>query len=159
VPDTSLSELARRLSRLEAQTEIMRTLNAYTTAHYNGDLALYLDCFLPDGVQEHPGGIPPARGHAQLSSRFTRNAHAPESYHKIILIDPLIEIDGENAHVESDWVLVQGGRSVVYISVFGHYSDELVSQLDGRWRIRLRRVATEARTTDLPGTEGSPASS
>jgi len=138
------SDLVARIRRLEAEAEILRTLHAYASAHYNGDLALYLSCFTEDGEQLHEPGGGAVRGHAELAAKFVGNQHAPESYHKVVPVEPLIELDGTSATVESDWLLVQDAGTGPYISHFGHYSDKLVEGADGRWRLTSRRVTREA---------------
>ena len=139
-----VADLRDRLRRLEAEHEVLRTLHAYTTAHYNGDLALYLDCFMEDGEQVHEPGGGSLRGRAALGERFAANQHAPESFHKLVLVEPLTRFEDGLARVESDWLLVQDGPAGPFISHFGHYSDELEEGSDGRWRFRLRRVIREA---------------
>jgi hypothetical protein len=139
-----LKALQARVKHLESQAGVAITLHAYCAAHYNGDVDLYVDCFEPEGAQVHEPGGGEIRGREALGERFRANSHAPESFHKIVLIEPLIELAGGVARAESDWVLVQDGEQGPYISHFGHYSDELVEGTDGRWRFRIRRVVREA---------------
>ena len=76
----------------------------------------------------------------------------PGSTH--VASNPVIEIDGDVAAAESDFVVLRrddDGRA--YVSLLGRYRDHLRRRHDGKWVITIRAAVSVAR----PGHEGSDA--
>jgi uncharacterized protein (TIGR02246 family) len=140
---TTVDELLARLRVLEDEREITRTLHHYAHAQYNGDRAQFLDCFTADAVIVRTRHGREVVGSEAIAAFFDAITHVPEAYHKHVVIEPLIEIDGDEAVVSSDFLYVQD-RDGPMISHFGHYADVLVRGDDGRWRFRRRELQTEA---------------
>ena len=136
-------DIQARLSLLEDEREITRTLYRYAHAQYNGDRAMFLDCFTPDAVIVRTRHGREVVGADAIAEFFDAITHLPEACHKHVVIEPLIEIEGDEAVVSSDFLYVQD-RDGPMISHFGHYADVLVRGRDGRWRFRRRELQTEA---------------
>jgi uncharacterized protein (TIGR02246 family) len=148
--------LMARLRLLEDEREITRTLYRYAHAQYNGDRAQFLDCFTEDAVVVRSRHGREVVGADAIGAFFDAITHAPEAYHKHVVFEPVIEIDGDEAVVSSDFLYVQD-RDGPMISHFGHYADELTRCPDGRWRFRRRALQTEAvQPRDVSTIRGNP---
>lgn len=97
-PDASLTE---RLRLLEDERAIQRTLDAYGYAIDYGLEDEYRDCWLEDAVLEWPTRSTPMRGLGEILAAFRAHTHAPDTYHKHLLLHPRIRIEGDTATVES----------------------------------------------------------
>jgi uncharacterized protein (TIGR02246 family) len=136
-------EILVRLRLLEDEREITRTLYRYAQAQYNGDRSQFLDCFTDDAVIVRTRHGREVVGAAAIGEFFDAITHVPEAYHKHVVIEPVIEIAGDEAVVSSDFLYVQD-RDGPMISHFGHYADVMARGPDGRWRFRRRELQTEA---------------
>jgi uncharacterized protein (TIGR02246 family) len=151
-----LTEIVDRLRLLEDERLITQTLYRYAHAHYNGDRSMFLDCFTEDAVIERSRHGMEMVGHDAIADFFDAISHAPTDYHKHVVVEPLIEIDGDTATVSSDFLYVQD-REGPLISHFGHYADVFARGADGVWRFRRRAIQTEAVSqSDVSTTEGNP---
>jgi ketosteroid isomerase-like protein len=97
-------ELATRVARLEDESAIVRTLNRYAHALYNGDRGEFLDCFTDDAVLERARHGRRVEGRQALIEFFEAVTHAPEAYHKHVVIEPVVDLDGDVAAVSSDFL-------------------------------------------------------
>ena len=151
-----MTETLDRLRLPEDERSITRTLHRYAHAMYNGDRSLFLDCFSEDAVIERSRHGMEVVGHEAISEFFDAITHAPADYHKHVIVEPVIEIDGNAASVSSDFLYVQD-RDGPLISHFGHYADELVRGADGAWRFLRRVIQTEAVSPhDVSTIKGNP---
>jgi hypothetical protein len=149
-PDES-RDLAGRLARLEDERAVLATLHAYGPALDYGREAEFVDCFLPDGrfeVREPTANGGAARtysGAAELAAFAARHTRAPERFHKHVVVDAVISVDGDRAGVVSYFLRLDDvdGERVVY--AFGRYVDELARCADARWRFRHRIAEIESR--------------
>jgi len=141
-----------RLELLEQEREILRTLYQYGHTLDHGPEPEFLDCFTEDGVWESlPRQIPsrPPREFRRFESRaglvrfFRQHTHAPELYHKHLVVEPRITVQGGSATVESYYVRIDEHPDGPYIRGFGRYQDRLRRCPDGRWRFELRHVESE----------------
>lgn len=154
-----LSEVIVRLERLEDERAIVRTMYRYAHAQYNGDREMFLDCFTEDAEVERTRHGRVVRGRAGIGAWFDMISHAPEEYHKHVLVEPVIDIDGDRAVVSSDFLFVQDCDTGPFISHFGHYTDELERCADGEWRLRRRALKTEATAPgEVAAIRGDPGS-
>lgn len=143
------AQLLERLSLLEAQAEICRTLYAYGSALDYGDRDQFLGCFTDDAdyvvTMRTTGETAMAfQGHEQLAGYFDSHTHAPAAWHKHITTNPEVTIHGDSADATSYFIRVDAPAAAGPASVLasGRYRDEL--QRDGsRWRIRSRRCEVE----------------
>jgi uncharacterized protein (TIGR02246 family) len=152
----SIEELVERLRALEDEQQITRTLYRYAHAQYNGDRAMFLDCFTPDATIVRSRHGREVVGHDAIAEFFDAITHAPDVFHKHVVIEPVIDVQGDSAEVSSDFLYVQD-RNGPMISHFGHYRDLLARCADGTWRISRRELQTEAVARgDVSTIEGDP---
>ena len=151
------TEILTRLRLLEDERAITRTLYHYAHAQYSGDKRQFLNCFTDDAIIERSRHGKIIVGHDEIAEYFDAISHAPVDYHKHVVIEPIIEIDGDAAIVSSDFLYVQRNSEGPFISHFGHYADEMVRDRDGNWRFTRRQLLTEAAAPGPNATiKGSP---
>jgi hypothetical protein len=137
---------------VEDERAILDTLSRYGHTIDHGPDEEWLDCFTEDGVWDaRPGaGIGGAaggilcRGQDELRAFIATHTHAPERWHKHLLVEPRIRLDGDAADVLSYWVRIDLSDAGIYMRGFGRYVDHLVRCTDGRWRIQERVIECEA---------------
>jgi ketosteroid isomerase-like protein len=149
--DLDVSALEARLRALEDERAIQGTLYQYGHSIDYGDEAGWVDCFTEDGVWDvrYRKGSKPrtlCEGRASLASYISGHTRAPAKYHKHVLVEPQIVVDGDSATVDSYFMKVDAqdeGRSEIV--AIGRYRDDLVREADGRWRFRQRICEVEDR--------------
>lgn len=150
---TGLDELASRLRALEAERDVLATLYRYGHALDYGAETDWVDCFTATARYEvrEPGTVaaPVVRsydGRDELAAFAASHTRAPERFHKHLVADPVIAVDGDRATSVSYFLRLDDldGERVVY--AFGRYLDELVRCADGRWRFAVRIAEVESRS-------------
>ena len=134
-----------RIATLEAEHEVVQTLNRYVHAVDYGDMEGLLDCYLPDA--DHITNLPMGnlKGHEEILSFYRLRPTAPEKYEKHLVVEPVIAVlNSDEAAVDSYYLLVQDRPTGPFVSHYGRYRDRLVRCEDGRWRFKVRRVEGEA---------------
>jgi ketosteroid isomerase-like protein len=139
-----VGELWKIVRRLDDERLILRTLYRYTHSIDTGDLARFLDCFLQDAVWESTRYGLLGRGHSELEWRFKHHTHAPETIHKHMMSQPIIDVDGDEATVVSYGWFLQVRPTGPFVSHFNTYRDRLRRCDDGVWRFSLRVIHGEA---------------
>ena len=148
--------IEERLRKLEDERAIHDTLNAYGHHLDYGREDAWIDCWTPDAILDWPGRAL-MQGHAALRQGFRKHTHAPAVWHKHIVIDPVITIDGDAATVLSMFARLDRYPGGPRIRAFGRYRDTLVRCADGRWRLRTRYPDIESIRTEAPlGAEPFP---
>lgn len=152
---SELEDLARRLALLEEERAILRTLHTYGQSIDYGDEEAWVDCFTEDGVfdvrSRHPHQLKRLiSGRDELRAFISRHTRAPELWHKHLLVEPLITLEGDTATCSSYLAVVMEHEDVPVLRVFGRYRDRLVKDADGRWRFRERIAEIESMRRDLP---------
>jgi 3-phenylpropionate/cinnamic acid dioxygenase small subunit len=149
VPDDLPS--AGELRTLIEERAVLRALHTYAHAMDYGDETAWVACFTADAVfdvVEVVGGrrVHREEGHGDLA-RYVAAYPKPPQFRKHIVVDPIIDIRGDEADVEAYWLLLQrhDADGTPIIAAFGHYRDLLVKQ-DGRWLIARRMADVEATT-------------
>ena len=151
-----MAQLEARLERLENLESIRDSLHRYAHSIDYGRQGDWVDCFTKDGrfvfkflpgKSPYPGPEPAGgavfafQGSAELTGFIQGHSRAPQVFHKHLMIEPLIDLQGDTARVSSYFVLVlemeDGSRDVF---TFGRYLDVMRREPDGRWRF-LERVA------------------
>jgi len=148
-------ELLARVTRLEAERDILQTLYRYAHTIDVGDEVGWADCFAVDGVfSTNPRfeGYEPYRivGREALQEFVRHHTRPPGLWHKHLLIEPLIDVDGERAGVQSYFAVVVDHDGVPVLRVFGRYVDQMQREADGRWRFTERQAHLEGLTPGLP---------
>ncbi len=151
------SSVEARLRMLEDERAILETMYQYGHSLDYGWRDAFLDCFTPSGVWDSrrcdAERTPVGRyaGRAELGGFFDRHTHAPSVYHKHLLVEPRITLEGDRASAESYFLRVDELGGDVYVPGFGRYLDTLVRCADGRWRFEERRVRLESwRKREVP---------
>lgn len=149
------TDLEARLELLEAERAITRTLHRYAHSIDYGDEEGWVDCFTEDGVfdvrSRHAHQLKRLiTGRDELRAFIARHTRAPELWHKHLLIEPMIDVNGDEAMCVSYLAVVMEHEEIPVIRVFGRYRDRLVRGQDGRWRFRERIAEIESMRADLP---------
>lgn len=155
-----LAQMETRLLHLENLEAIRDSLHRYAHSIDYGLEEDWVDCFTKDGrfvfkflpgKSPYPGSEPEDGasfafdGHAKLRRFIQGHSRAPDVYHKHLMVEPRIEIQGGSARVRSYFVLVleMEDRSRDLFT-FGRYLDVMHRESDGRWRFRERIAEVEA---------------
>ena len=150
-----LAELERRVALLEDERGVLRRLHAYGHAIDYGDEAAWVDCFTDDGVFDIRSSMPDrprqvVSGRAELQAFSSRHTRAPELWHKHMLVEPAITIDGDTARSDAYFAVLMEHEERPLLRVFGRYRDRLVRDPDGEWRFRERIAEIESMRAGLP---------
>lgn len=140
-----MPDVEARLRLLEDERAITRTLYAYGHGIDYGDEALFLECWAEHAVLRWPGRAP-IEGRTAISDAFRAHTHAPEAFHKHVLVEPRIDVHGDRATVDSYYVRLDAAPDRrPLVRSFGRYRDVLVRSNDERWRFVERVAENEAR--------------
>jgi len=130
------------------EREIMRTLHRYLRALDDGLEDEWLDVFTDDAAYDTylaDGSL-----YVRLTTRqefvdfLAGYPRTPVVAPKHVMVDPFIDIDGDDAHVEATWLFFNqqpGGTPAVL--AWGRYRDRLRRE-GSTWRIAERVCLTEA---------------
>jgi hypothetical protein len=151
----AIGQLEARLVELEAERAIVGTLHRYAHSIDYGDEESWVDCFTEDGVfdvrSRHAHQLKRyVQGRAELAAFIATHTRAPELWHKHLLIEPVIQVDGDHATCVSYLAVVMEHDDAPVLRVFGRYRDRLVRGDDGRWRFAERIAEIESMRADLP---------
>jgi hypothetical protein len=138
-----MSELETRLRLLEDKHAIAERMHTYGHALDYGRRDVWLDCWTADAVLEWPHGT--FAGVAEIGRAFDEHTHAPDYFHKHVVVDPLIEVVGERARVESYFLRIDESPAGPIVRSMGRYRDQLVRSDDGIWRFSERLTDLESR--------------
>src|SRR5262249_16887558 len=131
---SDVEALERRVRILEDERDVLRTLYAYGYAIDYGYEEEFLDCWTDDAVlhwgktgERELAQFPVRRieGRAAILEAFRAHTHAPELFHKHVLLQPRIWIEGDRARVECSFERVDESPDGPVIRSFGVYHDEL----------------------------------
>lgn len=144
-PPADVTNLVARLERLEAERDIVETIQCYSTAIDDGLDEQWVDCFTADGIFEVKTRIGLAfqvQGHIALKAFIAGHTKAPYRWHKHLTSAHRIKFEGAIATVQSTIVRIDSDDDgVPKIWVFGRYLDVLVHE--ERWRFRHRTISLE----------------
>jgi ketosteroid isomerase-like protein len=151
----SNGSLEERVRELEDERAILRTLYSYGHGLDYGLEEQFLDCWTEDAVLIWPDR-PPLVGREAIAAAFRAHTHAPDFFHKHVIVEPRIDIDGDRASSECYFARWDDYEQGPEIRSFGRYRDVLIRCPDGRWRFQERRTEREARRwSAIRGQEGT----
>lgn len=148
--DRGDSELRTQVALLMVERDVLSTLYRYGHSIDNGLEEEWLDCFALDGAFDvrYRVGVRPSRrfeGRDDLARFIAAHSRAPQRWHKHLLFEPLITVDGDRARVRSYFTRLDADDDgTPFVRAFGRYLDELVRGSDGKWRFAERIVEVEA---------------
>jgi ketosteroid isomerase-like protein len=142
--------LHERLRVLEDERSILDTLYQYGHSIDYGVRDEWLDCWAPGSVLTWPHMT--FTGLDEIAGAFDGHSHAPEAYHKHLLIEPRITLAGDTATVDSYFARVNDSPSGPVMRSFGRYRDVLIRCEDGRWRFMERVTERESLIPGVPVT-------
>jgi ketosteroid isomerase-like protein len=152
---TNDTSLAARLEALEIERDILRTLYAYGHAIDAGDEDRWVDCFTADGRFSASGrdraklGFD-VRGREDLADFVSRHTRRPDVFHQHVVVEPLVEVDGDRATCVSYFLVLMRHERAVHVRAFGRYEDELRREADGVWRLHHRHANIDGAGAELP---------
>ena len=145
-----LAEVAADVALLMAERAVLGTLYRYGHSIDYGLEQDWLDCFAPDGafdVRYRVGTRPSRRfeGRDALATFVAAHSRAPQRWHKHLLFEPMVEVDGDRASARSYFARLDASDDgTPFVRAFGRYLDELVRGPDGEWRFAERIAEVEA---------------
>ncbi len=152
--------LEQRVERMEAESDIRRMLIEYGAFLDSRNFAAYAALFAEDG--EWVGGFGRFTGPEAIRKMLEDNLGVPEpgfvnraNFH--MLTNPLIEIDGDRAHVTSKYLFwTRSPDNAPTPLLAGRYVDEFVRR-DGVWKIARRTTWGEIpyRDPNVPPAPGA----
>jgi hypothetical protein len=153
VSSPSIEGIVARLAALEDERAILQTLYRYGHALDYGREQDWVECFTEDGVFEVRSRsgetFVRAEGREQLLAFAVGHTRPPAAYHKHLVADPAIEVDGDAANVDSYFARVdaedEGEGGHASIVAMGRYRDRLVRCPDRVWRMSLRLAEMQNR--------------
>lgn len=144
-----MASTEQRLQALEDEQSILDTLYGYGHGLDYGHEDAWIDCWTEDAVLDWPGRAL-MRGHAQLRAGFRNHTHAPQAFHKHVIVEPRIDISGDRATVQTMFARLDRYPSGPAVRSFGRYLDVLVRCKDGHWRFLERICEREASRAETP---------
>ena len=134
---------------------ILRVLYSYCHAIDYGEEQRWVGLFTVDGIfhVDMPRGLPSIHcaGQKELAAFVAAHPRAPAALHKHLLLNPLIELHGNEARVASYFQLLLEINGVPETFCFGRYLDRLVRSEAGSWHFRERLGQVQSmRANDFP---------
>jgi len=148
-----LSRLEEQVSRSEDERGILATLYKYGHSIDYGLEADWVECFAEDGafdMRRRPDFAPAEgqrhQGRKALAAFVATHTRAPARWHKHMVVEPVVTVDGDGATVTSYFLRMDEdeGGSDAYAFAFGRYRDRMVRCEDGVWRFQERVVEIES---------------
>jgi len=139
--------LEARVKRLEDERDIGQTLYRYAAWLDYGPSEALEDIFTSDGRWTRAPGRRGTRsfiGHHGFAEMWRDHTHAPEYFHKHAILNPVVDVTGDEATAVSYLVFICEHPDGPYIRAFSRCRDRLVRGDDGRWRIAERTAELES---------------
>ena len=146
---------AELASAIADERAILRVLYSYCHAIDYGEEARWLGLFTADGIfhVDMPRGLPPVHcaGQKELAAFVGAHPRAPAALHKHLLLNPLIELHGDEARAASYFQLLLDIDGIPETYCFGRYLDRLERSESGLWRFKERMAQVQSmRANEFP---------
>lgn len=158
--DGRVEALERRVRELEDLNAITRVLFVLGHTVDYGEHDRWVDCFAEDCVFEMVEVSESTRvvkvrheGRQALAAFIPGHTYAPAYFHKHLVADPVIDLDGDRATCESYMTRVDKGESGPFLWSIGRYRDEFRRSADGRWRVSARTIEVESRAVPVKASD------
>jgi SnoaL-like domain len=145
-----VSSLEERLQRLEDERAILDRLHAYCYSLDYGWRDEWLDCWTADAVLAWPHET--FTGRDEIGRAFDGHSHAPEAFHKHVVVEPRVRLHGDEATAQSYFARLNDSPEGPVVRSFGRYLDLLSRCDDDVWRISERRLERESLIPGAPVT-------
>jgi ketosteroid isomerase-like protein len=143
-----MDDIRQELRAVRDHQEIASCLYRYSRGIDRCDVEIVESCFHPDAVQDTGFYVGSPRGWAEMVNAFhLEEAHCQQHH----VTNHVIEVDGEEAHVESYYWATVRQRDGVTKLVGGRWIDRF-ERRDHEWRIAVR-VSTTETIIDVPTTD------
>ena len=126
------------------QVAILDVLHRYIRCvDTNGREDEFVDLFTPDATFQVRGNYPTVdrlvHGREGLKEfvLWLRDGKPKESYDKHVVLNPIIDVRGDEAIVESNWIMMTQSSDGLTVTATGRMRDRFVKQ-ECRWRINQR---------------------
>jgi hypothetical protein len=155
--NAALEALRMRITRLEDERAILDTLHRSGQTIDSGQDRAWAELFTEDGVflcvDRFGNAIVREEGREALA-KWVRDFKAGETLlMKHCVLAPVVTISGDTAEVVSQYANLvenQDRFAPPQIRFMGSYRDEMVKDIDGKWRFRQRTSLTDAPLVNLP---------
>lgn len=148
---TTLEAVLARLRALEDERDVLRTIYQYGHSYDREDHDGWVDCFTNDAEYDvflGDGTLAiSCQGREELFAQSRGHRHALGRWTQHLLIEPVVELDGDLATSVAYFVRTDDRAAVPYISATGRYHDDLQRCADGKWRFTHRVARMEAQDT------------
>jgi len=134
------------LGSYDDERAVARVLATYTRCLDDGRSQELAELFTEDGVLRAMNQEVSGRSaiEAFIASRMELRADGrPSSMH--VLSNCLIDVDGDEATAESDWVYLRREGEGVQVALAGRYRDRLARNSQGVWRIVEKEASALSR--------------
>ncbi len=147
-----------RLKRLEDERDILKKLYTYGHALDYGFEAEFLDCWTEDAIL-YWATPQPIRGCAAIAEAVRSHTHAPAAYHKHLLIEHLIRVQGNTARwlkaCSRGWITMRKDRrSAALVDTATSWNADLT--IDGGSRNAGQSESRESRISLKAGRDKGP---
>ena len=132
-------DIERAVGRLADEREIVEVVYRYAHDLDYGVEDDWIDCFTDDavwdsrrsplaalGTPDRPGGTRVLRGRAELAQFAAAHTRPPEAYHKHVLYEPLVDVDGDGAHVDTYYTRIDAPATPAQKARLGQLAPDAV---------------------------------
>jgi len=126
-------------SALEEKDAIREVLATYCFHLDAENFEAMAALFTEDGTWHTDFGKGTGRAGIMEHARSLRGGDAPRPRGLHLTTNIVIVLDGETAHVRSNWIVAQNADTMPKVSSAGGYTDDMVKH-NGHWLFRYRKI-------------------
>lgn len=118
------------------EDQVKRTLASYCQLLDDGDFDRWIELFSPDARLVFAGRTRQGRPSIR---EYMENVQPPEGRGKHITANVLVDVDGDTASADTDYLFVRPTAQGLVLVATGRYHDRLVRDGEG-WRFSQREI-------------------